>query len=165
MEFSEACERAKTTRNTLDEVFINDVMRSTKRNGYRKKRNLLAVGGFAAGLVMSIYNSVEISRPSTEVEDLKQKQEFLIEDLEEVKQEVKEHNMKMKHLEESFNKIREIATVGQYENLLMMMTTLFRSEIRDKRDMVLRMAEGIYKGFSGTVSPSIMNNMNNNMNH
>ena len=39
----------------------------------------------------------------------------------------------------------------------MMMTTLFRSEIRNKRDMVLRMAEGIYKDLSGTLSPAIMN--------
>ena len=59
-------------------------MRSTKCNGYRKKRNPLAVGGCAAGSVMSIYNSVEISRLSTEVEDLKQKQEFLIDDMAEV---------------------------------------------------------------------------------
>ena len=89
---------------------------------------------------MSIYNSVEIARLSSEVEDIKQKQEFLIEDMAEMKEDMKEHNQRMKHIQESFEEIKEIASVLQYENLLMLMTTLFRSEIRDKRDMVLRMA-------------------------
>ena len=48
-----------TEKERINEVFVNDVMRSTNRNGYRKKRNPLAVGGFVAELVMSIYNFVE----------------------------------------------------------------------------------------------------------
>ena len=106
---------------------------------------------------MSIYNSVEIARLSSEVENIKQKQEFLIEDMMEIKEDMKEHNRRMKHITESFEEIKNMASVIQYENLLMMMTSLFRSEIREKRDMVLRMAEGIYKGLSGTLSPAIMN--------
>ena len=104
-EFEEACERVKTTRRTLNEVFINDVMRSTKRNGFRRKRSSLAVGGFAAGLVMSIYNSVEIQRLSSEVEDTKQKQEFLIEDMEEVKEDIREHDKRMRFMEAALDEI------------------------------------------------------------
>ena len=52
----------------------------------------------------------------------------------------------MNFIEAANEEIKESISVNQYENVLMMMTTLFRSEIRDKRDMVLCMAEGIYKG-------------------
>ena len=81
---------------------------------------------------MSIYNSVEIQRLSSEVEDIKQKQEFLIEDMQEVKEDMSKHDQRMKNIQAAFDKIRDSATIAHYENLLMLMTTLFRSE-RDKR--------------------------------
>ena len=77
--------------------------------------------------------------------------------MEEVKEDMRKHDQRMENIQAAFDKIRDSATIAHYENLLMLMTTLFRSEIRDKRDMVLRMAEGIYKGLSGTLSPAIMN--------